>query len=158
MRLKMEHGSTCRWRSFMLQAAGYLPDLPDHREGDYILFGELDIHGEIRRVPGALSLAFNAKPNQQLIVPARNEKECALILAKPGHEGCGVFPVGSLDEVIQFFAGERKLDNVLKNRIQFEDHIPKAVDIGRVKGQEKAKEGCVLSAAEEHNLLMVGPV
>ncbi|WP_165073869.1 magnesium chelatase domain-containing protein [Paludisphaera rhizosphaerae] len=36
----------------MLQAAGMLPDLPEHREGDFVLLGELGIHGEIRRVPG----------------------------------------------------------------------------------------------------------
>src|SRR5947207_2409711 len=42
----------------LLQAAGKLPDLPEHREGDFILLGELGIHGEIRRVPGVLSLAM----------------------------------------------------------------------------------------------------
>lgn len=63
----------------MLQAAGTLPDLAEYKEGDYILFGEVGLHGEIRRVPGALSLASCAKPGQTLIVPAGNEKECALI-------------------------------------------------------------------------------
>ena len=33
----------------MLQAAGVLPDLPEHLEGDFVLMGELGIHGEIRR-------------------------------------------------------------------------------------------------------------
>ncbi|MDB5387354.1 MAG: comM 3 [Planctomycetaceae bacterium] len=56
----------------MLQAAGILPDLPEHLEGDYILMGELGIHGEVRRVPGALSLAYSAVPGQNLIVPAEN--------------------------------------------------------------------------------------
>jgi len=57
----------------LLQAAGHLPDLPEHREGDFVLAGELGIHGEIRRVPGILSLAMKAKPGQKLIVPAGNE-------------------------------------------------------------------------------------
>ena len=91
----------------MLQAAGYLPDLPDHKEGDYIVVGELGLHGEVRRVPGVLSLAYMAKAGQKLIVPTGNEKEAALILAKPGHEGCGVYPVGLLSEVTEFFAGRR---------------------------------------------------
>lgn len=141
----------------MLQAAGLLPDLPDHREGDFILMGELGIHGEVRRVPGALSIAYIAKPGQSLIVPAGNEKECALILAKPGHEGCRVFPVSTLDEVTEFFKGRRKLDNALRQEIKFEGAIPKCVDFGRIRGQDRAKEAALISAAGGHNLLLIGP-
>lgn len=141
----------------MLQAAGYLPDMPDHMEGDYIVVGELGLHGEVRRVPGVLSLAFMATPSQKLIVPAGNEKEASLILAKPGHEGCGVYPVSLLSEVTDFFAGRRKLDNTLKQRIVFESVIDKAVDFGKILGQEQAKEAAILSAAGGHNLLLIGP-
>ena len=141
----------------MLQAAGELPDLPDHREGDYVLMGELGIHGEVRRVPGALSLAFVAKPGQQLIVPAGNEKECALILAKPGHEGCGVYPVALLEEVIAFFKGTTKLENALRAEIKFDNYIPKALDFSRIRGQEMAKEAALIAAAGGHNLLLIGP-
>ena len=141
----------------MLQASGHLPDLPEHQEGDFILFGEVGIHGEIRRVPGALSLAFRAKPGQSLIAPTGNEKECALILAKPGHEGCGVYAVSTLDEVIEFFKGQRKLENALREPIRFEAAIPKAVDFGRIRGQKAAREAAVISAAGGHNLLLIGP-
>ncbi len=141
----------------MLQAAGVLPDMPDHLEGDYILMGELGIHGEVRRVPGALSLAFSAVPGQKLIVPAGNEKECALILARPGHEDCGVYAVGLLSEVIDFFKGERKLVDVRKQPVQFEDVIPRAIDFGQIRGQAKAKRAAIISAAGGHNLLLIGP-
>ena len=53
----------------MLQVAGILPDLNANKESQHLLFGELGIHGELRRIPGALSLAFCSKPGQQLIVP-----------------------------------------------------------------------------------------
>jgi len=141
----------------MLQAAGMLPDLAEHLEGDYVLMGELDIHGNIRRVPGALSLAYQARPGQKLIVPYGNEKECLLILAKPGHEGCGVFPVATLDEVIDFFNGKRQLQNALQGPIKFEEAIPKAIDFSKVKGQEQAKRAALICAAGGHNLLLIGP-
>lgn len=137
----------------MLQASGYLPDFPDHMEGDFILMGELGIHGEVRRIRGALSLAYIGKPGQKLIVPADNEKECALILAKPGHEGCGVYPVSLLEDVIEFFRGRKQIDNALSSRIDFADYIPKAVDFGLVRGQERAKAAAVIAAAGGHNLL-----
>lgn len=141
----------------ILQAAGYLPDMPEHLEGDYLLMGEIGIHGEIRRVPGALSIAFEAKPGQKLIVPSGNEKECALILAKPGHEGCGVFPASLLEEVIETFAGRRTLENALTRPIDFENAIEKAVDFRKIRGQTKAKRAAMIAAAGGHNMLLIGP-
>ena len=135
----------------MLQASGFLPDLAEHLEGDYILAGEVGLHGEIRRVPGILSIAMRAKPGQKLIVPAGNEKECALILAKPGHEGCRIFPVATLEEVIEYFQGRRKLDNALKSGIKFDNHINRAVDFGVIKGQKHAKDAACIAAAGGHN-------
>ena len=141
----------------LLQAAGYLPDLSEKMEGDHILMGELGIHGELRRVPGALSIAFCSKPGQQMIVPSGNEKECALILAKAGHEGCGVYPVSKLHEVISFFKGELRLIDARKNGIKFEEAVEQAPDFGRIKGQALAKRAATISAAGGHNLLLIGP-
>lgn len=141
----------------LLQAAGMLPDLPDHNERDFILMGELGLHGEVRRVPGALSLAFIAKPGQKLIVPAGNEKECALILAKPGHDGCGVFPVSGLEDVMQFFRGAKTLENALNEPVRFDNHIPACIDFGRIRGQDRAKRAALIAAAGAHNLLLIGP-
>ena len=141
----------------MLQAAGLLPDLSETKEGQFIIVGELGIHGEIRRVPGVLSLAYMAKPGQKLIVPAGNEKETALILKDGSHEGCGVYAVGHLSEVIDFFAGTRKLENAFKERIVFESVVEKSVDFGKIRGQEMAKEAALICAAGGHNLLLIGP-
>ena len=141
----------------LLQAAGIVPDLPDHLEGDFILMGELGLHGEIRRIPGALSIASVAKPGQSLIVPAGNEKECALILAKAGYEGCNVYAVSTLAEVIEFFHGRRKLQNALKEPVKFENAIPKCIDFGKIRGQQKAKDAAVIAAAGGHNMLLIGP-
>ncbi|MCA9214319.1 MAG: YifB family Mg chelatase-like AAA ATPase, partial [Planctomycetales bacterium] len=141
----------------MLQAAGHLPDLSEEDETKFVLMGEVGLHGEIRRVAGALSLAYEAKPGQKLIVPEGNEKECALILAKPGHEGCAVFPVKTLQDVVAYFQGSSKLSNALSKPIRFESAIERAVDFGRIRGQQDAKDAAVIAAAGGHNLLMIGP-
>jgi magnesium chelatase family protein len=141
----------------MLQAAGLLPDLPQEQENRLILFGELGIHGELRRVPGALSLAFCAEQGQSLIVPKGNEKECALILAKAGHEGCGVYPATTLEEVLEFFRRKQRLPNALKDSPQFESVIEKPIDFGRIRGQAAAKRAALITAAGGHNLLLYGP-
>ncbi len=141
----------------MLQAAGILPDLPENQEGDYVLLGEIGIHGEIRRVPGVLSLAYNAKPGQILIVPAGNEKECALIMGKSGHEGCRVCPVSRLEEVVEFFKGTGALKDALQEKIEFEPFISRSIDFNKIKGQERAKHAAIIAAAGGHNLLLIGP-
>lgn len=141
----------------MLQAAGILPDLAEDQEGNYVLLGEIGLHGEIRRVPGVLSLAYNAKPGQILVVPSGNEKECALIMGKTGHEGCRVCPVSRLEEVVQFFKGDGVLTDALQGQIEFEPVIPRSIDFGKIKGQERAKQAAIIAAAGGHNLLLIGP-
>ena len=141
----------------MLQAAGILPDLHEESEGDYILMGEVGLHGEIRRVPGTLSMAFIAKPGQALVVPKGNEKECALIMAKPGHEGCKVCPVETLMDVIDYFRGQKKLTNALKQKVKYKNFIPPTLDFGKIRGQQPAKNAALIAAAGGHNLLLIGP-
>lgn len=115
----------------------------------------LGIHGELRRVPGALSLGFSATPGQALIVPKGNEKECALILAKPGHEGCAVYPAETLEQVLEYFRGRGTLPNALREAITFESYIEKPIDFGRIRGQEQAKRAAIISASGGHNLLIL---
>src|SRR6185295_2905273 len=135
-------------------AAGLLPDLTTEQEDKLVLFGELGIHGELRRIPGSLSLAFCAKPGQSLIVPKGNEKECALILAKTGHEGCGVYPAETLEQVLEFFRGKSRLPNALRERVEFQPIIDKPIDFGRIRGQQQAKRAALIAAAGGHNLLL----
>ncbi len=65
--------------------------------------------------------------------------------------------MATLEEVVEFFAGKRKLENALHQEIHFESVIPKAVDFGRIHGQEEAKEAAIIAAAGAHNLLLIGP-
>lgn len=139
----------------MLQAAGAVARPRGVPRRGFVPFGEVGLHGEIRRVPGALSLSMTAKPGQTLIAPATDEKECALILAKPGRENCRVAGVSTLEEVIDFFRGKGKLENALREAVHSEDAVPRATDFGVILGQERAKDAAVISAAGGENLLML---
>ena len=141
----------------MLQAAGILPDLPEHVEGSYVLVGEVGLHGEIRRVRGVLSIAEAASPFQTLIVPVGNEKECAVIALQPDRKHCQVAAVGLLEEVFEFFRGARRLENVLSEQVRLQSAVHKAPDFSVIKGQQAAKEAAMIAAAGGHNLLLVGP-
>jgi magnesium chelatase family protein len=141
----------------MLQAAGMLPDLPGDHETGTVLLGEVGLHGELRRVPGALSAAFQATPGQTLIVPEGNAKECALLTLNPAHQGCRVVSAATLADVVQYFKGERQLESVRSKKLSLEQLIPKCIDFGRIRGQEAAKEAALLAAAGGHNLLLIGP-
>lgn len=141
----------------MLQAAGMLPDLSGKFEGEYVLIGELGLHGDVRRVPGVLAAACSAKAGQTLIVPHGNLRECALVTANPDHKGCRVAAVESLAEVIDFFAGKASLQNALGQKVEFEPAVARAPDFSSIKGQVRAKRAAVIAAAGGHNMLMVGP-
>ena len=56
-----------------------------------------------------------------------------------------------------FLLERKKLENALKQKIEFQSHIDAPVDFGAIKGQESAKEAAIISAAGGHNLLLVGP-
>src|SRR5208337_2212907 len=58
---------------------------------------------------------------------------------------------------IKYFQGQGVLENALKNGIKFDNLIPKAIDLGRIRGQQKAKDAACIAAAGGHNLLLIGP-
>ena len=137
----------------LLQAAGILPELAD--QGGYFLMGELDIEGNVLRVPDALSVAWSAGRGKTLIVPAANGKACSLILSRPGYDESRVCPVNLLSEVIDSFMGKGELSAVLPPHD--EAMIPDAPDFGTIRGQATAKRAAIISAAGGHNLLLIGP-
>jgi len=141
----------------MLQAAGYLPDFSEKTEQQYVLFGEVGLHGDLRRVPGALSIAMEAKPGQRLIVPAGNERECVAIREHPQYESCRVLAAASLEEVILFFGEKKPFKTHKIDLAEYAQYQTPSCDFERIKGQSTAKDAAVIAAAGGHNLLLVGP-
>ncbi|MDA8744442.1 YifB family Mg chelatase-like AAA ATPase [Rubripirellula amarantea] len=122
---------------------------------EYSIIGELALEGQTRPVKGALSIAIEAAKDKNMrgiVVPAENAAEAAVV------EDLEVIPVRSLAEAVAFFSGAIDVDPY-PSKIQelFEQFSVYDLDFGDVRGQESAKRAMTLSAAGQHNLLMVGP-
>ena len=118
-----------------------------------IMVGELALDGTLRPVRGALSTAmFAAKSaNRELIVPAENALEAALV------EGVKVHGARTFSEVISHLAGKKQMSVVPTANMEGLLEAVAASDFSAVRGQELAKRSLEIAAAGGHNILLSGP-
>ncbi len=115
--------------------------------------GELSLSGEIRRVCGALCMAFAAKEAgfKEIYVPQENAKEACAV------EGIDVFSVKSVIELIDHLEGKKRLEKIKFDKNQLMsvsyDNMP---DFSEVYGQANAKYAMEIAAAGGHNILLIG--
>ena len=118
-----------------------------------VFIGELALNGKLRPINGALAIAMMAKKLnlENLYLPADNAPEASLI------QGLKIFPVDSLARLVQHLKGKKLIKPCPAS--QFPDHpaVHQSKIFPAIKGQAQAKRALEITAAGNHNLLMIGP-
>ena len=118
------------------------------------LLGELSLDGRLQRVNGILPMliVLSQMKVESVIIPHGNMNEAVLM------EGMKIIPAKHLAEVMAFMEDGSGLEAVKPAPAYGEvgeDAFP--CDYSEVYGQENAKRALEISAAGNHNLLMIGP-
>ncbi len=115
--------------------------------------GELSLDGSLRPIKGVLSLIHSAKENgmTKCFLSHENIDEAAII------EGIHIIPVSSLSDLIQKIKKNNFTPYIKKAHNCDHNNFNKLFDFVDVKGQEQVKRALTISAAGNHNIIMIGP-
>ncbi len=118
---------------------------------DYLLYGELNLNGQLKPVKGVLNLALFARDNgfKGIVIPSENANEAAFV------KGIETFPFKRLKEVVEWVRNPAQIQPYTGNQIP--RPVYSGTDFSEIKGQYLAKRVMEIAAAGFHNVLMIGP-
>lgn len=132
----------------LLAASG---DVPKEALEGILFVGELSLKGEIRPVPGILSMVLAAREaGISKFVMAPSVTGEALLC-----ENITVYGPSNLRELVEFLCGRETMAPACRKEAH--QKVMSDIDYGEVQGQILAKKAMEIAAAGAHNVLMTGP-
>ena len=117
---------------------------------DFEIAGELALDGGLRKISGALAIAYNAGNQQRsFILPIDSSKEAKLV------SGVVIYPAANLNQVIQHLTGEKALTALASNTF-LNTELTDNLNLNQVRGQFGVKKALEIAAAGRHSVLLVG--
>lgn len=118
-----------------------------------VFVGELSLDGQLRKVKGILSLVIGAKKEnfKRIFIPYDNLQESNFI------DGIDIIPIKNLQECINYINGEQSIPLIKCKDLEEDVEFNYTEDFKDVKGNYFVKRAAEISAAGNHNLIMVGP-
>ncbi len=124
--------------------------VPQEEIDQYIIMGELSLDGSIVEVSGVLPAAIKAQSwSMGLVCPEANGAEAAW------SGNYSIVASSNLIELINHFSGKQLL--ISPEAKSYLETTTTYLDLKDVKLQKNAKRALEISAAGNHNLLMIGP-
>jgi len=114
-----------------------------------IIVGELSLNGELRGVPGMISIAELAEQcRMPLLIPEENSAEAAAVTGR-------AYAVRNLRHAFALLSNITKFQPIKQS--QFQPQQTKQVHLNAIKGQNTAKRMLTIAAAGHHHALLIGP-
>jgi magnesium chelatase family protein len=113
--------------------------------------GELALDGSLRKINGALAIAYNARKSLRgFLLPEESALEASLV------PGVIIYPAASLSRVIQHLTGEVQLVETIGLGLSDHGFVDNCLDFNQVKGQILVKDALEIAASGRHSVLLVG--
>lgn len=115
-----------------------------------VFIGELSLDGNLNRTRGVLAMCIEAQKMgiKRIILPKANSAEISIL------KDIEIILIDNLEQVIRYLNGEVNTAKVNYEELKFNDVYD--VDFSEIKGQENVKRAMEVSAAGNHNCLMIG--